>query len=101
MLLSVAASRKMQVKPLDVKTAFLHGEIAEELYMEQPLSFINQEHPDSVCKFQKGLYGQKEAAWVWNQELKKMLLQQNFKQGDADQYLFTRCINGHFTCILM
>ena len=43
MLLSVAASRKMYVKHLDVKTAFLYAEIAEELFMEQALRFINQE----------------------------------------------------------
>ncbi|KAJ7319992.1 hypothetical protein JRQ81_019503 [Phrynocephalus forsythii] len=45
MLLSIAACRKMQVRHLDIKTAFLYGEISEELYMEQPPGFVDKEHP--------------------------------------------------------
>lgn len=55
MLLSVVASRKMRVKYLQVKTVFLHGEIAKELYMELLSSFINQMHPGFVCKLKRGL----------------------------------------------
>ena len=83
MLVSVASSRKVEIKRLDVKTTFLHGEIAEQLYREEPPGFVIQKH--LVYKLKKGLYGQKQAARALNAKLKKML---GFKQGDADQYFY-------------
>ena len=65
----------MQVKHLYVKTAFLHGEIEEELYMEQPPGFIDKKHPALICRVKKGLYGLKQAARGWKEKLKKILFQ--------------------------
>jgi hypothetical protein len=55
--LSLAASHKWEVHQMDVKSAFLHGDLQEEFYMEQPPSYV---HNDSslVCRLKKSLYGQ-------------------------------------------
>ncbi|GJY93874.1 ribonuclease H-like domain-containing protein, partial [Tanacetum coccineum] len=60
-VLSLAASRHWPVHQLDVKNAFLHGDLSEIVYMHQPLSFWDSTHPDYVCLLQRSLYGLKQA----------------------------------------
>eukprot|EP00253_Pinus_taeda_P032645 PITA_32645 len=60
LVLSLAASFKLEVHQMDVKFAFLHGDLHEEIYMEQPLGFI-QTDSSLVCRLKKSLYGLKQA----------------------------------------
>lgn len=50
LILSLAAIYKWELKQLDIKNAFLHGELHEEVYMKQPQGFVDLYHPDYVCK---------------------------------------------------
>jgi ATP-binding cassette subfamily B (MDR/TAP) protein 1 len=59
MILGVAASLNLEVEQMDVKTAFLHEELEEEIYMEQPEGFLVKGKEDYVCKLNKSLYGLK------------------------------------------
>ena len=49
---------------MDVKTAFLNGDLDAEIYMKQPEGFVDD--PNKVCKLNKGIYGLKQAARLWN-----------------------------------
>eukprot|EP00253_Pinus_taeda_P006160 PITA_06160 len=60
LVLSLAASFKWEVHQVDVKSAFLHGDLHEEIYMEQPIGFI-QTDSSLVCRLKKSLYGLKQA----------------------------------------
>ncbi|GKA67762.1 ribonuclease H-like domain-containing protein [Tanacetum coccineum] len=60
-VLSLAASRHWPVYQLDVKNAFLHGDLSETVYMHQPPGFRDSAHPDYVCLLQRSLYGLKQA----------------------------------------
>ena len=60
-LLSVATSYGLIVHQMDVKTAFLNGELEEEIYMDQPDGFITNGQENKVCKLLKSLYGLKQA----------------------------------------
>ena len=60
-VLAIAALRKLEVHHMDVKTTFLNGELEEEIYMEQPVSFSTSEQEKKVCKLVKSLYGLKQA----------------------------------------
>ncbi|GJU10246.1 retrovirus-related pol polyprotein from transposon TNT 1-94 [Tanacetum coccineum] len=55
------------VYQIDVKSAFLNGKIAEEVYVEQPPGFESGEFPDHVCKLNKAMYGLKQASRAWYQ----------------------------------
>ena len=61
MLLSLAASHGLPIHQMDVKTAFLIGELEEEIYMDQPDGFVTSGQQGKVCKLLKSLYGLKQA----------------------------------------
>jgi ATP-binding cassette subfamily B (MDR/TAP) protein 1 len=63
-ILSSVAVNDREMSQLDLKTAFLYGELDEEIYLEQPEGFILSEQEDSVCHLHKCLYGLKQASWV-------------------------------------
>jgi hypothetical protein len=70
-LLAIAAFHDYEIWQMDVKTAFLNGNIDEELYMMQPEGFVNPKDADKVCKLQRSIYGMKQASRSWNLHLIK------------------------------
>nr|GEW32863.1 hypothetical protein [Tanacetum cinerariifolium] len=64
--LAYAAHKNMVVYQLDVKTAFLNGNLREEVYVSQPDEFVDQDNPNHVYKLKKALYGLKQASRAWN-----------------------------------
>jgi hypothetical protein len=61
MFLAYACHKRFKVYQMDVKSAFLNGDLSEEVYMEQPEGFKLSDNPDLVCKLKKDLYGLKQA----------------------------------------
>ena len=59
--LGLAARLNLEVEQLDVKTAFLHGDLEEEIYMQQPKGFEVKGKENLVCKLKKSLFGLKQA----------------------------------------
>ena len=58
-MLSIATSMDLEVEQLNVKMAFLHGDLEEEIYMHQPKGFIKKGKENMVCRLKKILYGLK------------------------------------------
>nr|GEX81899.1 hypothetical protein [Tanacetum cinerariifolium] len=88
--LAYAAHKSFSVLQMDVKTAFLHGSLKEDVYVCQPEGFIDADHPSHVYKLKKALYGLKQAPRAWYDELSTFLLQNNFFKGIIDPMLFIR-----------
>nr|GEV86085.1 hypothetical protein [Tanacetum cinerariifolium] len=88
--LAYAAHKSFTVFQMDVKTAFLHGTLKEDVYVCQPEGFIDANHPSHVYKLKKALYGLKQAPRVWYDELSMFLLQNDFFKGTIDPTLFIR-----------
>ncbi|GJR25201.1 retrovirus-related pol polyprotein from transposon TNT 1-94 [Tanacetum coccineum] len=76
-----AASKNITVYQMDVKTAFLNGELKEEVYVNQPEGFIDPDHPNHVYRLKKALYGLKQAPRAWYDTFLKFLLAQGFSKG--------------------
>ncbi|GKE28310.1 retrovirus-related pol polyprotein from transposon TNT 1-94, partial [Tanacetum coccineum] len=88
--LAYVAHKSFIVFQMDVKTAFLHGSLKEDVYVCQPEGFIDADHPSHVYKLKKALYGLKQAPRAWYDELLKFLLQNHFFKGTIDPTLFIR-----------
>nr|GFC01188.1 retrotransposon protein, putative, unclassified [Tanacetum cinerariifolium] len=88
--LAYAAHKSFSVFQMDVKTAFLHGSLKEDVYVCQPEGFIDADHPSHVYKLKKALYGLKQAPKAWYAELSTFLLQNHFFKGTIDPTLFIR-----------
>ncbi|GKD02374.1 retrovirus-related pol polyprotein from transposon TNT 1-94 [Tanacetum coccineum] len=69
---------------MDVKTAFLNGELKEEVYVSQPEGFIDPDHPIHVYRQKKALYGLKQAPRAWYNTLSRFLLDNKFSKGVVD-----------------
>ncbi|GJX83304.1 retrovirus-related pol polyprotein from transposon TNT 1-94 [Tanacetum coccineum] len=85
-----AANKNMTIFQMDVKTAFLNGELKEEVYVSQPEGFVDQDNPSHVYKLKKAPYGLKQAPHVWYHMLSSFLISQHFSKGTVDPTLFTR-----------
>ncbi|GJZ69200.1 retrovirus-related pol polyprotein from transposon TNT 1-94 [Tanacetum coccineum] len=78
----------MVVYQMDVKTAFLNGNLREEVYVSQPDGFVDPDNPNHVYKLKKALYGLKQAPRAWYDMLSSFLISQDFSKGLVDPTLF-------------
>nr|GFA68218.1 copia protein [Tanacetum cinerariifolium] len=88
--LAYVAHKNMVVYQMDVKTAFLNGNLREEVYVSQPDGFVDPDNPNHVYKLKKALYGVKQAPRAWYDMLSSFLLSQYFSKGLVDPTLFIR-----------
>ncbi|GJR78212.1 retrovirus-related pol polyprotein from transposon TNT 1-94 [Tanacetum coccineum] len=93
--LTNAASKNMTVYQMDVKTAFLNGELKEVVYVSQPEGFVDPDRPHHVYRLKKALYGLKQAPRAWYDTLSKFLLAQGFSKGVVDPTLFIQKTGKH------
>ena len=90
-VIAVAASENMYLSQFDVSTAFLYGELEEDIYMVQPEGYADRS--GRVCKLKRSLYGLKQAPRCWNDRFSTYLLSLGFSRSEADPCLFIR-VNG-------
>ncbi|GJV19998.1 retrovirus-related pol polyprotein from transposon TNT 1-94 [Tanacetum coccineum] len=86
--LAFAAHMNMVVYQMDMKTAFLNGNLREEVYVSHPNGFVDPDNPNHVYKLNKSLYGLKQAPRAWYDMLSLFLISQDFSKGLVDPTLF-------------
>jgi hypothetical protein len=89
-LLAVAAAKGWHLHQMDVKNAFLEGELEEQVYMVQPPGFHSKTNSSAVCQLKKSLYGLKQTPRAWNTKITQQLLKMSFETSKADSSLFVR-----------
>nr|GEV46588.1 hypothetical protein [Tanacetum cinerariifolium] len=92
LFLAYASFMDFIVFQMDMKSAFLYGTIEEEVYVSQPLGFVDPEFPDRVYKVEKALYGLHQAPRAWYETLSTYLLDNRFRRGTIDKTLFIKKI---------
>ena len=83
-----------KVYQMDVKSAFLNGELEEEVYVQQPPGFEHPNFPEFVYRLFKVLYGLKQEPRAWYDTLSQFLIENHFTRGTIDKTLFHRNFNG-------
>ena len=87
-MLSIVVQFDMELEQMDVKTAFLHGELEEVIYMEQPRGYEQGSPEGTVCKLKKALYGLKQAPRQWNKKFDSFMMKQGFQKSLHDTCLY-------------
>lgn len=93
-ILAVAAHCGWQVFQLDVKSAFLHGDIKEEVFVHQPEGFIKEGEEGRFYKLKKALYGLKQAPRAWYSKIEAHFLREGFEKCSSEHTLFTKSKGG-------
>eukprot|EP00253_Pinus_taeda_P022477 PITA_22477 len=100
LVLSLAASFKWEVHQMDVKSTFLHGDLHEEIYMEQPTGFI-QIDSSLVCRLKKSLYGLKQAPRAWYAKMDSFLLETGFSRYHSDNTVYTKKVGKSLIILVL
>lgn len=99
-VLAVGVRNRFLFHQMDVKTAFLHGELKEDIYMAVPDGV--RENQGLVCKLQKSLYGLKQSPRCWNERLiGQLVLKIGFTRSSHDYCLYTKCTPGDELIIVL
>ncbi|KAI3723832.1 hypothetical protein L2E82_35593 [Cichorium intybus] len=97
--LAYAAHKNFKVFQMDVKCAFLHGELDHEVYIQQPPGFEDPKFPNHSFKLQKAVHGLNQAPRAWYATLSTFLEESSFKRGSIDQTLFRKIFNKHLLIV--
>ncbi|MCO5608258.1 hypothetical protein L7F22_062464 [Adiantum nelumboides] len=89
-VLALAAKEDMELVQMDVKTSFLHGDLHEDIYMQQPEGFVVKGKEHLVCKLKKSHNGLKQAPREWYHKFHTFMLSQRYRQSDIDNCLYTK-----------
>jgi hypothetical protein len=87
-ILAIAAAKDLEMIQLDIKTAFLNGDLQEEIYMKQPEGFVIPGKENQVCRLLKSLYGLKQASRAWNQKFHAFIMKFGLTQSKADPCVY-------------
>ena len=96
LVLGMVAAENLHLEQLDVKIAFLHGDLEEDLYMIQLEWFIVQGQENLVCKLRKSLYGLKQAPRQWYKKFDSFMHRIGFKRCEADHCRYLKFFDNSY-----
>ena len=90
MIVALAACRGWDIFQLDVKSAFLHGRLSEDVYVEQPKGYLKKGKEHKVYKLHKALYGLRQAPRAWFSHIESHFISNGFQKCPTEQTLFIK-----------
>ncbi len=100
-IIVVVAAKGWSLHQMNVKNVILHGDLQEEVYMEQPPGYVDQTHPNLVCRLKKALYDLKQAPRVWSNKIGQYLVTSGFQTSNAKFSLYVKKINHGIIVIVI
>ena len=100
-ILGLEARMNLELEQLDVTTAFLHGDLDEEIFMEQLEGFKVKGKENMVCKLKKSLYGLKQAPRQWYKKFDSFMISQEYKSTFTDPWAYVRRFHDDKFIILL
>jgi hypothetical protein len=85
---------------MDVKSSFLHGDLQEEIYMEQTLFYV-QNDSSLVCRLKKSIYGLKQAPRAWYVKMDNFLIDTGFSRCHSDPNVYTKKLGSHLIILVL
>ncbi|KAL6318642.1 hypothetical protein AAG906_000720 [Vitis piasezkii] len=98
---TVGSNLNWPLHQFDVKNAFLHGGLEEEVYMDIPLGYSVTTGTNEVCKLQRALYGLKQSPWAWFGRFSLAMKKYGFQQSNADHTLFLKKQQGKVKALIV
>ena len=99
-ILALVAHFDLELQQMDVKTAFLNGDLEEEVYMKQPEGFPSSDGEQLVCKLKKSIYGLKQASRQWYLKFHNIISSYGFVENVMDQCIYQK-VSGSKICFLV
>ena len=99
LILAIVAHMDLELYQMDVKLAFLNGELDEKIYMDQPLCFESKGQERKVCKLKRSIYSLKQASRQWNIKFHHVVLKDGFKMIEEDHCVYLKCSNSGFVIL--
>lgn len=100
-VLALVAFLDLELQQLDVKTAFLHGDLDEEIYMEQLEGFVHHRNEKFVCRLKKSLSGLKESPRQWYKKFDSFMFSQKYVRSEYDHCVYVKQLNNGIFVILV
>ena len=94
LVISLAAQKSWVIYQLDVKSAFLHGKINEEVFVDQPPGYEQKGHESKVYQLKKALYGLKQAPRAWYSRIEAYFIKEGFTKCPYEHTLFIKTAGG-------
>jgi len=96
LILAIVVHMDLKLYQMDVRIAFLNGELNEEIYMDQPLEFKTKGQERKVCKLKRSIYGLKQASRQWNVKFHQAILNDGFTMMEEDHCMYLKRSNNSF-----
>ena len=99
LILAIVAHLDLQLHQMDVKTAFLNGELDDEIYMQQHIGFIAKDRERKVCKLLKSIYGLKQSSRQWYMKCHQTITSYGFTMIDEDHCVYIKQFEDNFAIL--
>jgi len=100
-IIIMVVAKGWSLRQMDVKNVFFHGDLHEEVYMEQPPGYVDQTHPNLVCRLKKVLYGLKQAPRTWSNKIVQYLVTSGFQTSNANFSLYVKKTDHEIVIIII